>query len=374
MRQRILVGVAVALCAVGAFAQSLSLPPSGGNERQTIMQRIGPVKVTVDYSSPHVHSPQGQDRRGQIWGKLVPYGLVNLGFGTCKECPWRAGANENTTFTTTHDIVVEGEKLPAGTYGVHMIPDPNEWTVIFSKNSTSWGSFTYDAAEDALRVKTKPQKDDYHEVLTYDFVERRDDNATLALRWEELMVPIHITVPNVKDLYISELKNELRSSPGFTWTNWAAATRYAIDNKYKAEALQWAKIASSQQLGDENFRTLSLLAEAQELNGDTAAATATREKALNHRTAGPVDLHMYGRALYAKGNKDEAVKVWQANAKRYPGQWPTNVGLARGYSAAGKYDEALKYAKLAAAEAPDPQNKKSMEDAVKKLEAKQDIN
>jgi len=376
MRQRILVGIVAALCAIGASAQQISQPPSGGNERQTIIQQIGTVKVTVDYSSPHVHSPQGQDRRGKIWGTLVPYGLVDLGFGTCKQCPWRAGANENTTFATTNDILVEGQKLAAGTYGVHMIPDPNEWTVIFSNNHTSWGSFFYDPVEDALRVKVKPEKSDYREVLTYDFTERRDDHATLALRWEELAVPINITVPNAKDLYIADIKKELRNSTGFTWQNWAAAAQYAIDNKYKAEGLEWAKAAAyaPQGIGNENFQTLSLLAAANDLNGNGAEAKSLLQKAMTHPTATPIQIHQLGRTLLARGDKEGALKVFQTNATRFPNQWPVHVGLARGYSAVGQYDEALKYAKLAAAEAPDAANKRSMEDAVKKLEAKQDIN
>src|SRR5438309_7909165 len=160
MRHRILVSIAAALCAFAASAQ-ITQPPSGGNQRQTVIQQIGLVKVSVDYSSPHVHSPQGVDRRGKIWGDLVPWGLVNLGFGSCKECPWRAGANENTVFTTSHDIQVEGQKLPAGSYGLQMIANPDEWTVIFSKNSTAWGSFFYDPADDVLRVKVKPAKSEY---------------------------------------------------------------------------------------------------------------------------------------------------------------------------------------------------------------------
>src|SRR6266498_4807961 len=134
MGKRFLVAAAVALCALGAFAQGITLPPSGGNQRQTVIQQIGPVKVSIEYSSPHVHSPSGEDRRGKIWGGLVPYGLTNLGFGTCKECPWRAGANENTTFTVNYPVQVEGQTLPAGSYGFFLVADPSEWTVIFSKN------------------------------------------------------------------------------------------------------------------------------------------------------------------------------------------------------------------------------------------------
>lgn len=376
MGKRIFAAASVALCALGAFAQGVTLPPSGGNQRQTIIQQIGPVKVSVEYSSPHVHSPQGDDRKGKIWGTLVPYGLTNLGFGTCKECPWRGGANENTVFTTSADVVVQGQKLPAGSYALFFIVDPNEWTAIFSKNHTSWGSFFYDPTEDALRVKVKPEKSEYREVLTYDFTERKDDKATLAMKWEELAAPLEITVPNGTDLYIAQLGNELRSSPGFSFLNWLNAAQYAIAQKRGPEALAWAKAAAdpSQGIGRENFQTLMTLATAEEMNGKTADAATTREKAMNHPTATAVDLHMYGRQLLNQKKKDEAIKVWEANAKRFGTVWPTNVSMARANSAKGNYPEALKYAKAALAQAPDDGNKKNLEGAIKKLEAGQDIN
>src|SRR2546423_2296249 len=376
MGKRFLAAAAVALCALGAFAQGITLPPSGGNQRQTVIQQIGPVKVSVDYSSPHVHSPQGEDRKGKIWGTLVPYGLTNLGFGTCKECPWRGGANENTVFTTSADIVVQGQKLPAGSYALFYIADPNEWTAIFSKNHTSWGSFFYEPSEDVLRVKVKPVKSEYREVLTYDFTERKGDAATLAMKWEELSAPLQITVPNATDLYIAEIGNELRSSPGFTYENWLGAAQYAIGAKRPAEALQWAEAAAHapQGIGRENFQTLMTLATAQELAGKTADATATREKAMSHATATATDLHLYARQLLAQKKKDDAIRIWEMNAQRFPNAWPVNVGLARANSAKGNYAEALKYAKSALAQAPDEGNKKNLEGAIKKLEAGQDIN
>jgi len=367
---------AVALTAIGASAQNITLPPSGGNEQASVTQHIGPVVVSIDYSSPHVHSPQGQDRRGKIWGTLVPWGMANLGFGTCKECPWRVGANENTVFTTSHDIQVNGSTLPAGSYALFAIPQQDEWTWIFSKNHTSWGSFFYDPAEDALRVKAKPEKAEYREVLTFDFTERKDDHATVAMKWEELAVPIDITVPNVADLYIANIRNELRNSPGFNDSAWEQGARYALDNKHPAEALAWAEAAVSAPggIGRKNFTNLMTLADAQEANGKTAEAAKSREAALNDPSATVFDLHGYGRKLIASGKKDEALKVFQLNAKRNPGVWPTNGGLARGYSAIGNYPEALKYAKLALAQAPDAGNKKNLENMIKKLEAGQDIN
>lgn len=374
--KHVLAAAAVALTAFGAMAQAITLPPSGGNERSTVIQQVGPVKVSIDYSSPHVHSPQGQDRRGKIWGTLVPWGMANLGFGTCKECPWRVGANENTVFTTSDDIQVNGSLLPAGSYALFAIPQQDEWTWIFSKNHTSWGSFFYDPAEDVLRVKAKPEKAEYREVLTFDFTERRDDHATVAMKWEELAVPIEINVPNASDLYVAKVRNELRNSPGFTDASWEQAARYALDNKHPAEGLKWAQAAVSGGggIGRMSFTNLMTLADAQEANGNTADAAKTRGEAMNHPSATVFDLHGYGRQLIAKGKKEEALKVFQLNAKRNPGVWPTNGGLARGYSAMGNYPEALKYAKLALAQAPDDANRKNLENAVKKLEAGQDMN
>lgn len=368
--------LAIFLLASTTATAQLTMPPDGGNQRASVTQYLGLVKVTIDYNSPKVHNPHGgEDRRGKIWGKLVPYGLVDLGFGTCKECPWRAGANENTVFSVSHDVKIEGKTLPAGTYGLHMIPGENEWTVVFSKNAKSWGSFFYDPAEDALRVTVKPAKSDYHEWLTYEFPERQLDKATAALKWEDLQVPFSISVDNINDLYLAAIRNELRGEKGFQWQNWADAARFAMENKDAKEGLAWAKVAASPRFpGQMNFTTLSTLADLQAANGLDADAKKTRESALNHVTATAVDLHQYARQLLSQGKKEDAMAVWQLNAKRHPNEWPVNVGLARGNSALGHYDEALKYAKLALTQAPDEMNRTALAEGIKKLEAGKDMN
>ena len=375
MRKLAILSGLMLLAATAAVAQpGLTLPTSGNNQHAIVTQFIGPVQITIDYNSPKVHDPRtGEDRRGKIWGGLVPYGLTNLGFGTCTECPWRAGANQNTTFTTNYPIQVEGQTLPAGTYGFFLIADPNEWTAIFSKNSTSWGSFFYNPAEDQLRVKVKPEKSDYHEWLTYEFTERQPDKATVAMKWEDLAVPLHITVPNLTDVYLTNIHQELRNSPGFSWQNWNQAAQYALAQKRLDDAMQFAKGATDPTfgIGQENFQTLSTLADIQEAQ-NSPDAKATREKAL--AMGSPVQLHQYARTQMTKGNKAEAIRVWMMNAKQHPNVWPVNVGLMRAYSAQGNYKEALKYAKLALAQVPDPQNKKSLEDAVKKLQDGKDVN
>jgi len=377
MRRSFLAILAIGiLFPVTLFGQALSTPPSGDNQKSSVTQHIGLVKVTIDYSSPDVHAPNGEDRRGKIWGQLVPYGLTDLGFGTCKECPWRAGSNENTVLTVSHDVKVEGQPLKAGKYGIHMIAEKDaDWTVIFSKNHTSWGSYTYDPAEDALRVKVKPSKAEYNEFLTYEFTDRRNDKATVALKWEELQVPFTISVDDPTSLHIARIREELRDYKGFTYQNWLAAAQYALQAKRVDDALFFADHAVNfRGIGQQNFQTLNTLATAQEAAGKTAEAKVNREKALNHPTASATDLHQYGRQLLGQGKKEEALRIWELNAKRNPDVWPVHVGMARGLSANGRYKDALKHAKLALAQAPDDVNKRSLEAGIKKLEEGKDMN
>ena len=368
--------ISILMLATVAGAQtSITLPPDGENQHATVSQSLGLVTVTIDYHSPKVHNPRGgEDRRGKIYGTLVPYGMQKtLGFGTCTECPWRVGANENTVFTTTNDVKIEGQPLAAGSYGLHMVPGQDEWTIIFSKNSTSWGSFFYDPKDDALRVKVKPAKSEYHEYLTFEFPERKLDQATALMRWEDLQVPFTISVDNIASLYLDKIRNELKNSQGFSWMNYTGAARYALQNKDPKDALEWAKVAATPGFpGVENFNTLMTLADAQAANNMEADAAKTREKAT--AMGSPIELHQYARQLLTQGKKQEAFAVWQLNAKKYPGQWPVNVGLARGNSAVGNYKEALKYAKLALAQAPDDNNKKNLQTGIAKLEAGKDMN
>lgn len=355
----------------------LSLPPSGDNQRSSVTQEIGPVRVTIDYSSPRVVRGKN-DRRGKIWGELVPYGMSDLGFNGCASCPWRAGANENTTFAVTHAVKVQGQPLAAGTYGLHMIPGRDEWTVIFSKDAGNWGSFWYDAKDDALRVKTKAAKSEYHEWLTYEFTEREPAKATLALKWEELQIPVAIEVENPNELWVEKMREDLRGSAGFNYQNWQAAAAFCAQNKVNLpEALQWAQRAVSDPTwsgGQENFTTLATLSQLQALNGRREEAAKTFDKALNLPTTRPVEIHMAARQLLTAGNKEQAIRVFQFNAKRFPDQWPVHVGLMRAYAATGDKTKALQEARLAAAQAPDEANRKNLQGLIKQLEEGKDIN
>jgi hypothetical protein len=357
--------------ATAAFAQfpGLTLPPSGNNQRATVTQAIGPVKVSIEYSGPAVHGPDGKDRRGEIWGKLVPWGMQNLGFGTAKESPWRAGANENTVFTVSHDVTVQGKPLAAGRYGLHMIPGQDEWTIVFSKNAGAWGSFFYDPADDALRVTTKPHKNDYHEWLTYDFTVRKPTEATVELQWEELAIPWTIKVENADDIYIASLRYELTNTPGFTEQGFDAAAQYCVQaNTHLEQGLEWANAAIDRPfIGKKNFATYSTRALVLAKMGKDDDADKVMQEALHLPGTTAMEIHQYGRQLIGAKKYDKALVVFKYNAERNGDAWPVHVGLARGYSGVGDVKQALEHAQKAVTQAPDDLNRKSIEGMVKTL-------
>lgn len=155
--------------------------------KDSVSQKVGNTDIKIVYGSPSV-------KGRKIWGELVPYGMIpgNQSSGN-KPYPWRGGANENTTIEFNDDVMVEGGKLPKGKYGMHFIPSETTWVVIFSKNSSSWGSYKYNQDEDALRVTVTPAKAPFQEQLKYGFDDAAGSSATAYLHWEELKVPFKIT-------------------------------------------------------------------------------------------------------------------------------------------------------------------------------------
>jgi Protein of unknown function (DUF2911) len=340
---------------LNAMAQypGLTLPPSGNNQKAMVTQFIGPVQVSIEYSSPAVHGPDGKDRRGQIWGKLVPYGVADLGFGNGKPSPWRAGANENTVFTVSNDVTIEGKPLPAGKYGLFMIPGPDEWTLVFSKNSSSWGSFFYEDGQDALRVTVKPAKHEYREWLTYEFPERKPAQATAQLEWEELSVPWTIKA-EVNPIYISRLRQELTSVPGFTADGFAQAATFCVqENVDLDEGLKWADAAlTAPFIGQVNFDTLTTKAQVLDKMGRDAEAKTEYRQAMRHASASAMQIYALGLELLKDKENDFAMEVFEYDAERYKDTWPVHMGLARGYAAKGDNEKALEHANKALAQAP----------------------
>lgn len=359
----------------------LLLPPSGGNQKSVITQYMGAhASVTIEYNSPDVTGPNGEDRKGKIWGQLVPYGLTNLNFGISTDdnpSPWRAGANENTTIRFSHDVKVQGKNLKAGKYGLHIIPrEHKSWILIFSNNSSAWGSYYYRPEEDALRVEITPETAPYHEWLSYEFTDRKEESCVAALMWEYLSLPFKIELQKPKEIYVEYLRKQMQSSAGFNWASRNAAANYCLQNEVNLkEAYGWQKLTSTNSfMGRENVTTLSTLAGIELKLGKEKEAMATFERAANLPGADIMQVHQLGRQLITLGQPDTALKIFKLNLQRHGDVWPVNVGLARGYSATGEFDKALKHARIAYERAPDQLNKDSLREAIEKLERKEDIN
>ncbi len=342
-----------------AWSQTLSTPPSGGNQKSKVTQYIGPVEVTIAYSSPDVHGPSGEDRTGKIWGEVVHYGFIDQGFGPSKAAPWRAGANENTTITVSHDVKIEGKDLKAGTYGLFLaVTKEGPYTWIFSKNSSSWGSYFYDPKEDALRVDVMPVEAPYKEWLTYGFEDRLPTSTKAYLRWEKKRIPFTIEVPTVNEIYVAKMREELRGSIGFRQENWITAAQFCAQNKINLEeALTWVDMSVSNPfIGVENFTTLQTRSSILQALGRTTEANAEMDKAIKHPTATVQNVHMYGRSLLNAGQKEKAMEIFRYNAQKNPQEkFTPNVGLARGYTALGDTKNAIKYWELAIKNIPEDQ-------------------
>ena len=359
----------------------ITTPPSGDNQKSTVTQFMGLASVTVNYSSPNVHAPDGSDRAGHIWGELVHWGYSNEQFGFSTEAnpsPWRAGANENTTITFSHDMKIEGHPIKAGTYGLFMSPQQDEWTIILSKSANAWGSFYYEQKDDALRFTVKPLSSAYEEWLTYTFEERELSSCTLQMRWENLTVPMKIEVPDINALYYEKIKGELQGTTlGFTYHSWVDGANFLVQKNYKLdEAKAWAQNALKGQFySTENFETLSCMSNVLQAMGKTTEADSVMKRAINNPTATPLEVHLYARGLQAQKKYNEALEIFKINYKNHPDVAVTNLGMARGYSATGDYKNALKYAKAALAiGADDEPMRKTLEDGIKKLEEGKDFN
>jgi len=186
----ILLAMVIVVCS-GLWAQDgkpKAAPKPQPSPKASVMQRIGAdTDITINYYRPGV-------KGRKIWGDLVPYGMAPANQYAKNPFPWRGGANETTTIEFSSAVKIKGNALPAGKYGMHFIPTEKDWTIIFSKNSSGWGSFSYDQAEDALRITVTPVKANFTEWLQYGFENLSDSGAIGYLQWEELKIPFEISI------------------------------------------------------------------------------------------------------------------------------------------------------------------------------------
>jgi tetratricopeptide (TPR) repeat protein len=342
--------IAIVFAGTLSHAQSAVLDLPRDSQHAKIIQRVGITDITINY-----HRPLVKGRK--VWGGLVPYGQV-----------WRAGANENTTIEFTDPVTVEGKPLAKGIYGLHMLPTESEWTIIFSKASTAWGSFTYNQSEDALRINVKPAAAEMKEALAYEVDDVTPTSAVIALRWEKLAVPFKVQV-STNEIVAQNLHAQMRGLAQYTWDGWDDAATYLLTNKYNLEeALKYEDRSIGVEERYDNLMNKSRILDAMSKKDD---ATTARNKALG--MASVVQLHSYGRQLQQEGKQEQAFEVFRTNIKKNPSHWTAHNEAARIACAKGDFDGAVKEMKLASAAAPD-QIKNALDGFTKRLEAKEDIN
>jgi Protein of unknown function (DUF2911) len=345
-----LAGTCSLVLAAAVDAQGfLSLPQA--SQRAVVTQRISLTDVTITYHRPLVNGRK-------IWGGLVPYGAV-----------WRAGSNENTTIEFSSAVTIEGKPLAKGVYGLHMLPTADSTTVIFSKASTSWGSYTYKESEDALRVTVKPQPTEMHEALVYEFDNLKPTSANVSLKWDKVAVPFAISI-NDEETTLPNIRDQLRGLLQYSWEPWYAAASFCLERKINLEeALKWADKSIAVESRFDNLQLRANILKA--LNRGPDAATA-QAKAIEAATG--QQLYFYGRQLQGQKQPEEALEVFRSVVKRFPDGIYGHLAKARVASSSGDFATALKEAKAAQSASADDQQKAAIQALIDRLEKKEDIN
>ena len=248
-----LAAILIVCASQNSYAQMLKVPQLSST--QTIDQELGLGKITLTYSRPNL-------RGRKIFGNLVPYGTV-----------WRTGANAATLIKFTDDVTIEGNKVPAGEYGLFSIPDKDGWTIILNKTAHQWGAYTYKQADDFLRFKVKNVSlANPIETMTMQFNNVDQTKCELELKWENVSFSFHIST-DVDSKVMTNIDDVMNKDkrPYFE-----AAMYYYENNKDLAKALEWIRTAEKSETNSPFYKLWE--ARIQLKMGDKAAALATAQE------------------------------------------------------------------------------------------------
>lgn len=322
-------GLLMLLATIIVKAQGITTPRTP-SPAAVVSQTIGISAITVNYSRPSV-------KGREVWGNLVPYGWNVQGFGAGNSAPWRAGANENTTIKFTHEAKVEGQTVPAGTYGLFFVVNKdNTGEVVLSKDSRSWGSFFYDPKHDQLRAKIQTREIPNTELLTYDFINTSKTAGELVLNWEKKQLPVKIEF-DVDKIVMANAAEELKGPVGFNWQGFSSAANYALQNNINQEqALKWIDQAIAQ---NRNFNTLNIKSGLLKQTGKSEEADKLVTEAISIATEN--ELNTYGYTLLGQGEHDKAISIFQLNTQRFPKSANTWDSLGEAYATKGDKKNAV---------------------------------
>ncbi len=277
--------LAVVLIGAGLSAMGQVRVPRA-SQKASVMQTIGVTDITITYSRPGV-------KGRKIWGDPLPSQAEVKGEATLDDQSarpkdavivpwghaWRSGANEATQFVVTDDVFINGQKLPAGSYSLHTVPNKDEWIIIFNSVANQWGSFNYDAAKDTLRVKVKPEWiSESKEWLEYGIEPVSDTAARVNIRWEKLTVPFTVEVKDVPALALAKARAAVAAAKPEDWNTPFQAANFALSQPGSAaEGATWLDQSIKVK---ETYQNLSRKARLLAEQGKTQEAITIGEKAL----------------------------------------------------------------------------------------------
>jgi Protein of unknown function (DUF2911) len=290
-------------CVSAAMAQVVVPRPS---QKASVMQTIGVTDVTITYSRPGV-------KGRKIWGDPLPEQASTAGEATLDNqnvrpkdaviVPyghiWRTGANEATTFVVSDDVLINGQKLAAGSYSLHTIPTKDEWTIVFNGTANQWGSFSYDPAKDLLRVKAKPQwVTENQEWLEYTFDPVTDSSAQVNIRWEKISVPFTVSIADVNATTLAKLRTVVAGAKPDDWRTPMQAGNWVVNQNSittdDAEGMAWLDKSIKIK---ETFQNLSVKANALYKTGKKDEAFALAEQAIQRGKTDKVDTTNFEKRL-----------------------------------------------------------------------------
>jgi tetratricopeptide (TPR) repeat protein len=340
MKNKLIAALLFMACAIGLNGQ-ITFPPDG-NKKASVSEYVGITEIMINYSRPAV-----KGREGQIWGKLVHYGFADLGYGTSKAAPWRAGANENTTIQFSTDVLIEDKMLPKGKYAFFIAMGEEKATLVFSKFNNAWGSFYYKEENDALRVEVPVVKVEKSiERLKYEFTNQTENSAVVSMQWEQVKVPFTVSV-NLQKTLVDAFRNEVDSGIFYRyWQNLQMAADYCLTHNINLEeGLNWADRSINSYFGESNFKTLSTYAGLLQKLNRSIEADSIMKKAIPMGNS--QDLATYGIRLNKMDLHNEAFKIFKHNYDKNPNDVYSHLGMVSGHFYLGEKEKALGFCESA---------------------------
>ena len=334
--------------------QTLLATTAMSSPKASVTQDIGITSVEVNYSRPAA-------RGRKIWGGVVPFANKE---SERPQLPWRAGANENTTFSLSTAATINGIPIDAGTYGVHLYVYPDgETDVMLSSNAESWGSFYFDKEDVVATIPAKRQPCEHIEHLSYTFSDLTKEGALLQLSWAEEQISLNIQV-DVKGTTLAHLRQEIQSRHMINAIGPLEAAQWCFYNDTNlVQALQWVNYSLSFNKMFANLKTKSQILDALERD---AEAKSTMDDAMSFGSSS--DLYGYTVELINQDNFEKATTVAKKSLKKHPKDWTAHYGMARVYDALKEPKKTMGHLKKAEQYCESERSKSFLKSQIEKLE------